>query len=157
MAIRPKYLVEALTNPNTSLDEKARALHRYHARSIPFEVRLRPIDSTYNYGPNFKKLPKKERRIAEKGHSIHWAVNDGLSVLLHELGHHACKHRRDSCCDSARLEEEAEAWIWAEKWAYRHGIKFDYKAANKAFENYQAGRPVMVMNWRYGEEDPTDP
>ncbi len=94
MAIRPKYLIDVLANPEAALVEVAQALARYHAPSIQFSVILRPIDSTYTYD-------KEEK-------TIRWAVGDGLTVLLHELGHHACKHRSIACCDSQELEEEAE-------------------------------------------------
>lgn len=138
MAIRPKYLVSMLANPEASLGEVAQALARYHAPSIRFTVVLRAIDSIYIYDKDEK--------------TIQWAVGDGLTVLLHELGHHACRHRKISCCDSQELEEEAEAWMWAEKWAYKHNIKFNYKRADRAFSNYQEGRPNIVMNWKYGSE-----
>ena len=86
----------------------------------------------------------------EEGAILSWRISEGLDVLLHELGHHRLNH----CGEQSRAEDlvaEAEAWLWAEARAHRHGVKFHYVKAERLFSNYLwrgRDRGPVKIDWR---------
>ena len=102
---------------------------------------------------------------------IRWGIADGLTVLLHEIGH--CKlshiitdvqyHVHKSASRSERkkarpvavygplLWEEVTAWLWAEEEAKKLGVSFDYALAEHYFnrKKWHRKRPLVIINWRY--------
>jgi hypothetical protein len=92
---------------------------------------------------------------------IHWYVPHGLDGLLHEIGHAKYRHSRDDHTHrGALLLQEAEAWLWAEHWARRLGLLFNYASADKDFRTYfrrkrrkggtgKIGKQLVIIKWRY--------
>lgn len=126
-----------------TLEEQGVALMKHYAPALTLDCRLlggRQPGAWYD--------PNK--------HEIKWPMADGLTVLLHELGHYRLKH--DSLYatkDTGRSElwEEVTAWLWAENEAKKLGILLDYKLAEHYFNrkkwNKRTGGPLVKINWRY--------
>lgn len=126
-------------NPEGSLLEKADWLMaRYAPAQTPLEKKFGPAQSRHHE----QERPRK----------IVWYIGDGLSVLLHEIGHAVLRHHDTSATWRQCIIEEVEAWLWAESIARKERIVFDYKGAEKWFNTYfvNSSRPIMVkINWRY--------
>lgn len=86
---------------------------------------------------------------------IKWPLADGLTVLLHEIGHYKKKHVRLECCDGKMLMEEIEAWLWAEHAAKTLGIEFDYKSAEHYFGRKKYNRFRVGLQWRHRADHAT--
>ncbi len=89
---------------------------------------------------------------------IQWCPAQGLTKLLHEIGHYRMSPRRlavEGNIDRANeVAEEARAWAWAEWCARQEGIWFDHRMANENFETYVHGGKAKVylplrIKWRY--------
>ena len=101
---------------------------------------------------------------------IRWGVADGLTVLLHEIGHYRLYHIITSVTYSVHksnkkigrkarpvaengplMWEEVTAWLWAEEEAKKLGIVFDYTLAEHYFnkKKWHRKRPLVAINWRY--------
>lgn len=102
---------------------------------------------------------------------IRWGVADGLTILLHEIGHyklghiivqveyhvhksaprHAARKARWPAKYGPPLWEEVTAWLWAEKEAKKLGVQFDYTLAEHYFnlKKWHRKRPLVSINWRY--------
>ena len=71
---------------------------------------------------------------------------EGLTTLLHELGHWATRKQAEEC--KSVIEEEAIAWGWAEKTARRENLWFDYRKADEKFGSYAEQHNVPLrMIW----------
>ena len=81
---------------------------------------------------------------------IRWAIGDGITALLHEIGHHKVRYEESAKTqgEALTLIDEAKAWVWAEATAHREGIWFDYVKADKYFASHAGGMPVCVR-WRF--------
>jgi hypothetical protein len=82
---------------------------------------------------------------------IQWWTGDGLTTLLHELGHHVLRHNQKVSW-RAEIMEEVEAWLWAEKTARLEKIDFDYKMAEESFAGYFTSakrRQAVSIIWRW--------
>ena len=105
---------------------------------------------------------------------IHWYYGHDLYSLLHEIGHAKYNHFRSSgplgdpenTPLGAVLFQEAQAWLFAERWSKILSIRFDYADAEQSFKAYfrkrrkgpgkgRRFRPTMQINWRYkhGKEE----
>jgi len=82
---------------------------------------------------------------------IIWRPTSGLMVLLHEIGHHRLKHR---CNERRELLEEAEAWLWAERRAKIHGVRFDYTEIAKIFRPLTSRLPGGSVKRKYPDNNP---
>lgn len=83
---------------------------------------------------------------------ITWCVLAGLTILLHEIGHCYLRHTNEDLPWRARLIEEVEAWLWAEKIARKEKMSFDYPKAEEAFGVYfdeAKRRQLCFINWRW--------
>ena len=79
--------------------------------------------------------------------TIHWALENGLTALLHEIGHHRIEGRANPKKGMEEVIAEAIAWRWAE-WAAGHeNLWFDYDGADRAFASYTKRMPIKI-NWR---------
>jgi len=108
----------------------------YGADLKEFNVLMAPGECFYEYD--------------KEGSVLTWRVIEGLDVLLHELGHHRLHHSR-AVSRAEDLVAEAEAWLWAEARAHRHGVKFDYAKATKLYSNYLwrgRDRGPVKIDWR---------
>src|SRR5574337_1048700 len=87
---------------------------------------------------------------------IAWNPGDGLTRLLHEIGHFRIGKRPIRNAPVTQAEtviEEAVAWQWAE-WAARHeNLNFDYAAAERAFDTYlhvsETTLLPLRLRWRH--------
>ena len=82
---------------------------------------------------------------------IVWAPCEGLTVLLHEIGHYRVGRRISGAMGEGKLGEVAEealAWYWAEYAARVENLWFDYRAGDKWFRTYAKSIPLTVR-WRY--------
>lgn len=108
---------------------------------------------------------------ARSDREIRWGIADGLTILLHEIGHYKLHHiitevtykvHKSATSDEARrarhpaahgpaLWEEVTAWLWAEEEAKKLGIPFDYPLAEHYFnrKKWHRKRPLVTINWRY--------
>ena len=87
-----------------------------------------------------------------KEKEIEWYIGNGLTVLLHEIGHAHLRHNNTGLPWRARLIEEVEAWLWAEKTARKEKILFDYPQADECFEVYFINakrRQLVFINWQW--------
>lgn len=116
-------------------------MERY-GRGVVLKGSLKPLRGAYYDWNNGKPF-------------ITWSVPQGLSSLLHELGHHRLRHDRvpenEGIILIDSIAEEAEAWLWAEERAWRHDIKFDRAGADKWFETYCTQhwkKGVVAIQWR---------
>lgn len=74
---------------------------------------------------------------------------EGLTLLLHELGHWNTLERTKTA--KSVIEEEVFAWEWAERAARRENLWFDYHKANEKFDSYAELHNVEVrIKWKYG-------
>lgn len=77
---------------------------------------------------------------------------EGLTLLLHELGHWNTLREIKDC---STIEEEAVAWAWAERCARRENLWFDYNKAESCFEGYMKPDKKrrfwmpLQMQWAY--------
>ncbi len=85
--------------------------------------------------------------IDPKAHTIYWRPAEGLTVLLHELGHTQTSEPTEGPLDFRLIFREAFAWEWAEATARKEDIFFDYRAAERLFDSYAAKLPLR-MRWR---------
>lgn len=132
--MRPSHL------EGMSLGDLAEWLVRKYAPDVDFRVRLGPL-----------KNAKMEWEKNGESLVLTWSVTQGMSTLLHELGHKRCKHDLTHQAPDDLLDE-AEAWLWAEKRAHAHGIRFDYEGAEAWFETYarrRYKRGMVKIVWRY--------
>jgi len=122
----------------TMLEQAHELFDTYAPPGVDFEWSLRWQESEY--------------RTYEDGCStVFWCVGDGLSALLHELGHAVLRHRKELPW-RANMVQEVEAWLWAEKTARKESIPFDYGGAEddmKAYFRDAKKRPLFTINWRY--------
>ncbi|MGI0014160.1 MAG: hypothetical protein ACREBU_12075 [Nitrososphaera sp.] len=83
---------------------------------------------------------------------IKWPIADGLTVLLHEIGHHLLQHNKIPCCLWGEFGEEVTAWLWAERTAKKLGILFDYNLAEHYFYRKKYNkRRFVLLNWQHKE------
>lgn len=115
---------------------------------------------------------------ARPDREIRWGIADGLTVLLHEIGHcklghiitevtyrvhksateHEARKARWPARHGTALWEEVTAWLWAEKEAKKLDISFDYALAEHYFnlKKWHRRRPLVKINWRYRAENRED-
>ncbi len=84
--------------------------------------------------------------------TVYWRPQDGLTILLHELGHHHTQEPPGEVTpEIKRFFEEMWAWTWAERTARTENIFFDYAAADRAFATYVRSLGLCLeMKWRRG-------
>ncbi len=87
------------------------------------------------------------RPDSNESNTIHWAPENGLASLLHEIGHHRIEGRTDPKEGMEQMVAEASAWRWAEWAAGQENLWFDYDQADKAFASYSRQMPIRI-NWR---------
>ena len=88
---------------------------------------------------------------------IVWRPGSGLDTLLHELGHHRLRHRRETISNGEIVAQEAAAWLWAERRARVLGVRFDYddidqlynKAMRTVFWGKKRGSTNFSIDWRF--------
>ena len=88
---------------------------------------------------------------------IIWRPTEELYALLHEIAHHRLKHRTYDDDDGRYMKREAAAWLWAERRARMHGVKFDYVEIDRTI-NWQLrsalwgkkrGSLNFSIDWRF--------
>ena len=86
---------------------------------------------------------------------IVWAPRDGLTSLLHEIGHHRLEGHAPPGAGLEVLREEAAAWVWAEWAAWQECLWFDYAYAARCFAGHvtsyakETGREFPIrLDWR---------
>lgn len=120
------------------------------------------LDLVEQYAPGVRlKSYLKQIRTAAglwtpEDKEIEWYIGNGLTVLLHEIGHAHLRHNNTQLPWRARLIEEVEAWLWAEKIARKEKITFDYPKADACFEAYFVNarrRQLCFINWHWKPKD----
>ena len=81
---------------------------------------------------------------------IDWANGDGLTSLLHEIGHHRVRETPSGETGDTLISLiwEARAWVWGEECARRENLYFNYELADRSFATHAGELPVRI-NWRY--------
>jgi len=153
---------------NGTIYEQGDALMRRYAPEIRLDARQlggRRAGAWYDHA-----RPDKE---------IRWGVADGLTVLLHEIGHyrlghiivslsyhvhksatrHEARKARPVAHNGPQMWEEVTAWLWAEEEAKKLGITFDYTLAEHYFnrKKWHRKRPLVIINWRYNARSESGP
>ena len=112
--------------------------------------------SRYAPGVHLKSVLKNIRTAnglwVPDDQAIEWYIGNGLTILLHEIGHAHLRHNNTKLPWRARLIEEVEAWLWAEKIARKEKIPFEYDKADECFEVYFENarrRQLCFINWRW--------
>lgn len=116
----------------------AEALMVKYAPGVPFQAKFNPVESEY--------------REFDTPRTIKWYICDGLDILLHEIGHHVCRHTFTEASWRQEITEEVEAWLWAEKTSKAEGLPFNYAVAEKWFAtyfSYAKRRQSVNINWRW--------
>lgn len=78
---------------------------------------------------------------------IVWLPENGLTSLLHEIGHHRLEGHGKPKSGIDEIVNEAMAWRWAEWAAQQENLWFDYKIADTSFATYTKAAPIKI-NWR---------
>ena len=125
------------------IESLARRLMATHAPGVVLALYAKPLTTATVDGPN----------LTEDGpvHTIYWRPQDGLTCLLHEIGHGHVKEPPEPIHpDIKQLFDEVWAWVWAEETARAENLNFDYRAADKSFGSYTRplGLPIR-LRWRY--------
>lgn len=88
--------------------------------------------------------------------TIYWCPDEGLTILLHEIGHRIVEQSSpveipaeysQVTQEMLHLLDEALAWSAAEHVAERECIWFDYALAEKKFGTY-TGKAPLRLRWR---------
>ncbi len=85
--------------------------------------------------------------IDAKAHTIYWRPKEGLTVLLHEIGHTQTVEPSGGPRKLNEVWREAFAWEWAERTAREEDLFFDYRKAERLFDSYARKLPVR-LRWR---------
>ena len=100
--------------------------------------------------PRGKRTSEVRLGAAESGDPnwIVWAPESGgLTVLLHEIGHHRLEGHGTPKSALDQVVNEALAWRWAEWAARQENLWFDYALADRNFASYTRKAPLRI-NWR---------
>ena len=140
-ATKLRRLINSQANVSTIGD----ALVDFYVPDIHVYQTLRRGSSYYEHDPE---------REAGRAISISWAINDGLTGLLHEIGHAVLHHTLDEGRDGLpALFEEVEAWLWAERSAVRFTLGFNYPFADNCFKGHlecnEKPGDCIIINWAH--------